>query len=142
MSPRLVTGDFVGKIIHAGWVIGTSTTGFLETGDAKTSYVMPARGLLLAYDETTGTALVQGGLTTDADTTGVTFQLRNTNTTGTDLLNTTGVTITSARYAQDGILITTQSSLIIDKGDVLNIDLDTANTQEGAMFIQAYFVGV
>jgi len=139
--PRLVTGNFTDKIIHACWVIGTSTTGNLETGDAKTSYVMPAKGVLLAYDETTGTALVQGGLTTDANTTGVSFCLRNTNTTGTDLL-ATNVTITSARYAQDGILITTQSSLVIDKGDVLNIDLDTANGQEGAMLIQAYFYGV
>lgn len=141
MSPRLVTGNFTDKIIHATWLVSPLTTGIVTTGDARTSFVMPARGVLLAYDETTGTALVQGSLTADADTTGVSFCLRNTNTTGTDLL-ATNVTITSARYAQDGILITTQSSLTIDKGDVLNIDVDTANTQSGGLLVQAYFYGV
>jgi len=84
---------------------------------------------------------VQGGLSAAADTTGVSFCLRNTNTTGTDLL-ATNVTITSARYAQDGILITTQNSLILDKGDVINVDIDTANTQAGGLLVQAYLYGV
>lgn len=139
--PRLVTGNFTDKIIHACWVIGTNTTGNLETGNAKASWKAPAKCVLLAYDETTGTAMLQGGLTLDANTTGVSFCLRNTNTTGTDLL-ATNVTITSARYAQDGVLITTQTSLVLDKGDLINVDLDTANSQEGAMLVQAYLYGV
>lgn len=139
--PRLVTGNFTDKIIHATWVIGTDTTGNLETGDAKTSWKVPAKCVLLAYDQTTGTAMLQGALTTDANTTGVSFCLHNTNTTGTDLL-ATNVTITSARYAQDGILITTQTSLILDKGDVINVDIDTANSQEGTLLVQAYLYGV
>lgn len=139
--PRLVTGNFTDKIIHAAWMVAPLTTGVVPTGDARTSYKVPAKCVLLAYDETTGTALVQGSLTTTANTTGVSFRLRNTNTTGQDLLGT-NVTITSAKYAQDGILVTTQTTLVLDKGDLINADVDTANAQAGGLLIQAYLYGV
>jgi len=32
--------------------------------------------------------------------------------------------------------------LVLDKGDLINVDLDTANSQEGAMLVQAYLYGV
>lgn len=147
----MASGDWIGgNVISASWVYAPINAEMTEAANQRVAgWTAPTRCRLLDIGDTTLTSSFSGsifsfaaiGETTDT----LTIMLRNlsANTTGVDMF-TTGLTLRlvtddSAESVMDAINVTTESSLIVEQGETLVLDIDTAHSATSSLMFNAYF---